>query len=52
MIGWAEVDAMEEDGDGVDEGDGASAVERLVVWERDGEDHLTRDTRLSRTSHP
>jgi hypothetical protein len=35
MIGWAEVDAMEEDGDGVEEGGGASAVARLVVREPD-----------------
>jgi hypothetical protein len=49
MIGWTEVDAMEEDGEGGDEG-GASAVEGLVG--RGGEDRRTRDTRLSRTSNP
>jgi hypothetical protein len=39
MIGWAEVDAVEEDADGGEEGGGASAVERLVGRERGGQDH-------------
>jgi hypothetical protein len=47
MIGWAAVDAVEEDGDG-----GAAAVDRLVERERGGEDRRTHDTRLSRASNP
>jgi len=52
MIGWAAVDAVEEDGDGGGEDGGAAAVDRLVERERGGEVRRTRDTRLSRASNP
>ena len=52
MIGWAAVDAVEEEGDGGGEVDGAAVVGRLVERERGGEDRRTRDTRWSRASNP
>uniref|UniRef100_C6JSH5 Uncharacterized protein n=1 Tax=Sorghum bicolor TaxID=4558 RepID=C6JSH5_SORBI len=45
MIGWAAVDAVEEEGDGGGEVDGAAVVGRLVERERGGEDRRT-PTRL------